>query len=276
MKRTLLAAGAAALAMGLPATAALADGYNARPAYMQAKPRPKPAPRAQARPAPKPQKQARHAPRLQKTYKAHAHAAAVVQYEEFESVETSVTREVNGRVEGPYTSYSERYVAPHRGCHPQAPCGYSTGVQGYAHGRHEGGHHGAHVGGRHGAAFGGSGGHDVTIIRPGFEHGAMSGGVGYGVDGGPVYGASTVIIRPGGYGHGFGARSSSSASSYAHSSAQAHGSSSYSYGGSGHGGHGSGFGYGPTYGHGGHGYLGFKPGAYGQGVGRSGYGGCCR
>ena len=40
MTRMMLAAGAATLALTLPATAALADGYNARPAYMQAKPKP--------------------------------------------------------------------------------------------------------------------------------------------------------------------------------------------------------------------------------------------
>lgn len=276
MKRTLLAAGVAALAMGLPATAALADGYNARPAYMQAKPKPKPKIVHKAKSAAKAQKQARHKPRVHHP-KPHGHAVAHVRYEEFESVETSVTHEVNGRIDGPYRSYSERYVAPHRGCLPQAPCGYSTGGGhhgvSHGHGVHHGSAHGQHHGsmlgyGGYSGAYGASvHGHGARTIQPGFHYGPLTGGVGYGVDGGPVYGATTVIIRPSGYGYGYG-RSSSSSSASAYSSSQAYGSGGYSSGG-----HDTRFGYGPTYGHGGHGYLGFKPSAYGYGVGQSGYGG---
>jgi hypothetical protein len=349
MKRMMLAAGAATLALTLPATAALADGYNARPAYMQPKPKPKakPAPRAHAKPVAAPHKQARHKPRVHQP-RPHGYAAAHVQYEELETVETSFTQEVNGRVSGPYTSYSERYVAPHRGCHPQAPCGYSTGTPyargvvyghsayaGGAHGGHHdahhaehhttdgghsahahggrsahGGYHDAHHaehhtsdgghsahggrsahGGYHdahhaehhisdgghpnhqgypGAYHGSSYGHGAsTAVHPGFHHGALTGGVGYGVDGGPVYGASTVVVRPGGYGQGFGVRgsrfSSASSSASAYSSAQSYGGASV--------GHSQGFGYGPSYGSGGNGYLGFKPSPHGHGVGATGYGG---
>lgn len=307
MKRTLLAAGAAALAMGLPATAALADGYNARPVYMHAKPKPRPAAKLVAKPAPKVHKQARHKPRVHYAHKPHGHAVAHVQYEKRETFERSVTHEVNGVRYGPYVTRSERYVAPHKGCLPDAPCGYGpvrhlygssqhdhAGAHGHEHAEHHGGyghehaeHHGSfshehsdHHGGyghEHGEHHGAGGGygatHHAAPIQPGFHHGPLTGGVGYGVDGGPVYGASTVVIRPGGYGHGFaarGSRYSSRSSASAYSSAQGHASSGYSTGG-------HGFGYGPTYGgQGGHGYLGFKPGAHGQGVGSTGYGGCCR
>ena len=261
MKHLLLAAGASALALSLPATAALADGYNARPAYMQAKPKPKP--RAQAKPAAKPHKQARHKPRAHQP-KAHGYAAAHVQYEEFESVETSVTQEVNGYVSGPYTSYSERSVAPHRGCYAQAPCGYSTGTP-YTHGAAYG------YGAQHGSAYGSSYGHGGTMIQPGFHHGALTGGVGYGVDGGPVFSGGNVFIVPGSrFSPGGRVTSFGGSSASAYSSAQSQSSASYGYGV--HGGtYGQGFGHAPTYGHGGSGYLGFKPSPHGQGIGTTGY-----
>ncbi|MBW3559293.1 MAG: hypothetical protein KY449_05900 [Proteobacteria bacterium] len=266
MKHLLLAAGAAALALALPATAALADGYNARPAYMQAKPKPKAKPRAQAKPAAKPVKQARHKPRVHRP-KTHGYAAAHVQYEELETVETSFTQEVNGYVSGPYTSYSERYIAPHHGCHPQAPCGYSRGtpyVDGAAYG----------YGAQHGSAYGYGYGHGgTTMIQPGFHHGALTGGVGYGVDGGPVFSGGNVFIVPGGrFSPGARVTRFGGSSASAHSSAQAYGSASYGYGV--HGGtYGHGFGYGPTPGYNAGGYLGFKPSVHGQGIGTTGYGG---
>jgi hypothetical protein len=314
MKHLLLAAGAAALAFSLPATAALADGYNARPAYMQPKPKPKPKPRAHAKPVHKPVQQARHKPRVHAPAKSYA--AAHVQYEELETYERSVTHEVNGVRSGPYVSYSERYVAPHKGCLPQAPCGYSTGHAGhasaygagavhgssygasssyghtgsghghdqhhagaYSHGHeaHHGGYghdHGAHHGGyghdhevHHGSAhgYGGHGAYASAPVQSDFHHGPLTGGVGYGVDGGPVYGGgSFVVVQPGGYGGGFATRGSrySSSSGSAYSSSSAYGSSSYGH---------SGYGHGSGYVQGGNGYTGFKPGAFGYGVGTTGY-----
>ena len=287
MKRSLLAAGAAALALSLPA-AALADGVNRRPAVQQPKPKPAAKPvRHRAKPAP--QRQARHAP-ARRNAAAHSYAAVTVDYEELETLETRVYEERNGYSHGPVVGYSERYIAPARGCYPQAPCGYSTGVH-------------AGYGMAHGAAYGAGhmGGSNVTVIRPGFGHGPLTGGVGYGVDGGPVFG-STVVVPGGGFvggsrfssGRSFSSGyASSSASAYSSSQAQGGGYYNYgtpgahgaygghqgqggrhgggvSYGHSGASGH-TGFGYGPTYGHGGSGYLGFKPSPYGQGIGSTGY-----
>jgi hypothetical protein len=300
MKRSLLAAGAAALALSLPA-AAVADGVNRRPAVQQ--PRPKPAAKpVRHRAKPAPQRQVRHAPARHNAAR-HSHAAVTVDWEKLETHETRVYEERNGYSYGPVVGYSERYIAPSRGCYPQAPCGYSTGTHagyGMAHGAGYGHDHSVHHGG---AAYG----HDhaihhgaagVTVIRPGFGHGPLTGGVGYGVDGGPVYGA-TVVVPGGGFvsggrfssGRSFSSGYASSSAS-AYSSAQAQGGGYYNYGthGSHRGHHGqgghqgggvsynhpgasghAGFGYGATYGHGGSGYLGFKPSAHGQGIGATGY-----
>jgi hypothetical protein len=281
MKRSLLAAGAAALALSLPA-AAVADGVNRRPAVQQ--PRPKPAAKpVRHRAKPAPQRQVRHAPARHNAAR-HSHAAVTVDWEKLETHETRVYEERNGYSYGPVVGYSERYIAPSRGCYPQAPCGYSTGTHagyGMAHGAYGMGH-------------GMQGGSNVTVIRPGFGHGPLTGGVGYGVDGGPVYGATVVV--PGGFsGRSFSSGYASSSAS-AYSSARAHGGGYYNYGthGSTGGHHGAGahsgghhgggvsyghsgasghagFGYGPTYGRGGSGYLGFKPSPYGQGTGSTGY-----
>jgi hypothetical protein len=229
MKRLLLAAGLAVAALSLPATAALADGYVQRPV---AKPKPK------AKPAPKHHAKAKvkhHAPK-------QAYAAANVSAYSMEKYERTETTYYQGSghhsagyghsyQHGPVTTYYSSTVAPHMGCYPERPC--QTGWS--------------------------SGGHHPTVgVSPAFHHGGHPGGVGFGVDGGPVYSGPSVVFVPraGVPAHqGFGAAHGYyGGQSYGHGSASAHSSASaYS--------HGSAYGRGGGYGHG-----------AGHGSGYSGYG----
>jgi hypothetical protein len=216
MKRLFVAAGLAVAALSLPATAALADGYERR---VHAKPKPKPqlkrrAPRAHA-PQPHPHAQYHETVRDFGAVYCCQRSHASYSFEQLEKSETSYYEERNGQSFGPVVSYSERYVNPQRGCYPQAPCGYSTGQQAPAH----------------------------------FYYGGHPGGVGYGVDGGPVYGGSTVFIVPGGGFRSHHAHGAASAAAHAYGS-----SHSYYGGGMSHGAYGGGYGhagapYPPAYGH---------------------------
>ena len=239
MTRTLLAAaGVAALALSLPATTALADGYERRAPV--AKPKPKPKAKPMARHAPKPKK---HYAKV-KHYAPKPYAAVAVDYQEKETVETSYYEERNGHVFGPVVTYSERVIAPSKGCYPQAPCGYSTGAP-----------------------------HGVSLHH-GFGHG-LSGGVGFGVDGGPIY--SGGVYRH--YAPGFTSHSRGHSSYRSHSSASSYGYGAYGYGHPQHAHPGAyGYSHGGSFGSsmygggvGAQGYTGFRPGPFGHGVGAQGY-----
>ena len=240
MKRLFVAAGLAVAAMSLPATAALADGYEHR---QTAKPKPKPqqlrrkAPRRAHAPAHHRQERVRDFGAVYCCERSHASYSL----EQFESVETSYFEESSrGRI-GPVVSYRESYINPARGCLPHAPCGYATGPQ-------------VVYGGGHGASFSGGGAH----LGQGFHHGGHPGGVGYGVDGGY---AGTVFVVPGG-----GFRSHHAHGAMSRSATTFGGSHGY-YGGQGFGVPGAA--YPPRYGH-----PGFPmPGAHGPGHGAAGHGG---
>ena len=171
MKRLIVAAGLALAAVSLPATAALADGYAHRHV---AKPKPKPHLKRKA-PLKKQHHSAQHRHHeggrdFAKVY-GHQRSHASYSLEQYESVETSYYEESSRHRYGPVTYYRERYVNPARGCYPQAPCGYSTGVP----------------------------------IE--FHQGGHAGGVGYGVDGGMIYyGQPYSGYQGGGYysGQGYG------------------------------------------------------------------------
>jgi hypothetical protein len=217
MKRLFVAAGLAVAALSLPATAALADGYEPR---HHAKPKPKTQLKRQAAPKAQARKHHPHAQYRQTVRDFGAvyccqRSQASYSFEQFEKTETSYYEERNGHAYGPVVSYSERYVNPQRGCHPHAPCGYSTGQQAPAH----------------------------------FYYGGHPGGVGFGVDGGPVYGGSTVFIVPGGGFRSHHAHGAAGAAAHAYGS-----SHSYYSGGMHHGAYGGGYGHAgaafpPSHGH---------------------------
>jgi len=176
MKRLLLAAGLSVAALTVPATAALADGYVTRP---HAKPKPK----AHAKAKPSKQVHRQHARAPHAPYQGHvrdygalygARSYASVSLEQYERTETSTYEERDGRSYGPVVTYSEQTIAPHRGCYPQAPCGYawSNAHPGAGYPQPQ-----AHVGSE-------------------FHHGALAGGVGYGVDGGPIWSGPSVVFVP--------------------------------------------------------------------------------
>jgi hypothetical protein len=203
MKRLFVAAGLAMAALSLPATAALADGY----VRTAPKPKPKPKPRAALK---------HHAKKAYRRHEPVRDYAAVYccqrshasySFEQMEKVESSYYEESSRHRYGPVVSYSESYVNPSRGCYPNAPCGYSTGPHVPAH----------------------------------FYYGGHPGGVGYGVDGGPVYSGQAMFIVPGG---GYWSHHAHGAAGAA---ASAYGSAHGYYGGQGYGHPGAA--YPPTYGH---------------------------
>jgi len=243
MTRKLLAvAGAAALAFSLPATAALADGYARRAPVAKPKPKAKPV----VRHAPRPQAK-RHAP--PKHHPPKQHYAATVDYMERETLHTSYYEERNGQVFGPVVHYSERTIAPSQGCYPQAPCGYSTGAP-------------------HGVG-----------LQHGFGHGPLTGGVGFGVDGGPIYSGRLFHHGPDYSGY---SRSGSSYRSHSSTSSYGHGAYGYGHPNFSHPGAAPAYGYGHSYGGsfgssslgsgvGASGYTGFQPSPHGHGAGAQGY-----
>ena len=203
MKRLIVAAGLAVAALSLPATAALADGY------VRTAPKPKPKPKAKAKPKPHAKKHYKHRETV-RDYGAvyccqRSHAS--YSFEQRETVESSYYEERNGVRYGPVVSYRESYVNPSQGCYAHAPCGHGYGPQ----------------------------------IPAQFHHGGHPGGVGYGVDGGPVYSGQAMFVVPGG---GYWSHHAQGA---AGASASAHGMAHSYYGGAGYGHPGAP--YPPVYGH---------------------------
>jgi hypothetical protein len=162
MKRLFVAASLAVAAVSLPATAALADGYAPRHA---AKPKPQLKRKAPLKKPHHARKHHRHYEGVRDfgaLYKQRSYASYSL--EQYESVETSYYEESAHHRVGPVVHYRETYINPARGCYPEAPCGYETGVP------------------------------------MAFHYGGHPGGVGYGVDGG-AYGQAYGYYGGYGYGH---------------------------------------------------------------------------
>ena len=177
MKRFLVAAGLAMAALSLPATAALADGYEKRHVA-----KPKPKAKAKAKPNKKHHAQPKHHYQEKvvdyaKVYGAHGHK--VVHVSKHEESSRSYYEERDGHV----VAHHGSYVNPAQGCYPTAPCtwGYGAGMR-------------------------------APVVSPGWGWWGHPGGVGYGVDGG--YHGGVVYAYPG---HGWSSYSRSSAQSYSKS-----------------------------------------------------------
>ena len=161
-------------------------------------------------PAPKPKPKPKA--KAKKHHQAHVRyccerSHASVSFEKLERVESSYYEESSRGRFGPVVSYRETYVNPAQGCQPSAPCTRSWG----------------------------------SPIPAEFYWGGHPGGVGYGVEGAPIYSGQSMYIVPGGgyWSHHAHGAAGAAASSYG----MAH---SY-YGGHGYGAPGAA--YPPVYGH---------------------------
>ena len=197
MKRIMVAAGLAVAALSLPATAALADGYERKHVA-------KPKPKAKAHAKAKHHKKHHAAPKKHHRYQEH-----VVDYAKMYGGHHQVVH-VSKHVEESRSYYEERdghvvahhgsYVNPAQGCQPSRPCTWGYGAS------------------------------RPPVVSPGWGWWGHPGGVGYGVDGG--YHGQSMYIVPGGGWSTQGAYSAGHASAMA----QSHAYSSGHHMGGGHGG----------------------------------------
>ena len=153
MKRILVAAGLAVAALSLPATAAMADGYEKRHVA-----KPKPKAKAKAKHHKKHHAEPKH--RYRETVVDHARTYGaghkVVHISKHEEYSKSYYEERDGHVVAHYGSY----VNPAQGCYPGAPCTWGYGPR------------------------------QPVAVSSGWGWWGHPGGVGYGVSGGyhgPVY-----------------------------------------------------------------------------------------